>query len=499
MKVFSRLSQATIYHPEVVLSMNARFRRSSTLFLFIIFVLAVSVISLLAYSTFHHYFELYSGSERNHGSEYFQIVIFTLTIVCSLLGISLGSGVVNGEKARKTFEFLVTSSVTPEYIVVGKFFAHFFHILLFVLACAPFMMMALYLGGLDTSLALLSLYTLLLLASANLAISMAFSAMTPILGSSMVLSFLTCGGLTTMLMTEAGNLMSPYGRLHVNNLAFLEFAVMFTLLWMVVTGLSFVSCSVALKNRFANRTIGFKIWILFTCTVFFFIGWYLYFIKKGTIGTLPYIAFVILFGFFSYMCVESSIFHPKSEERWTKLWYALRPGGTRNFIFMLIVGAMYLVSFATLLTSASSPYPVYYRYFDTIERLLFLSCYLISWLMFICSVGIFIGSHTGFFKKPFIIHTVALLIICLIYPLIRLYITSFTRSPLSESDIDIYISPFFVLEATNWFNTNRLDKSGLAILMLVILSVIMLIKSHRKVEYLKSLVRSTGKPALTIK
>lgn len=67
--------------------------------------------------------------------------------IASLMAPSFASGAVSGEKERSTYEMLLATPLRPGAIILGKLIASLTHLLLFVIASIPIMMLCLPLGG----------------------------------------------------------------------------------------------------------------------------------------------------------------------------------------------------------------------------------------------------------------------------------------------------------------------------------------------------------------
>jgi len=67
--------------------------------------------------------------------------------IASLMAPSFAAGAVSGEKERSTYEMLLATPLRPSAIILGKLIASLTHLLLFVIASIPIMVLCLPLGG----------------------------------------------------------------------------------------------------------------------------------------------------------------------------------------------------------------------------------------------------------------------------------------------------------------------------------------------------------------
>ncbi|MGC6445984.1 MAG: ABC transporter permease subunit [Rubripirellula sp.] len=70
-------------------------------------------------------------------------------VIASLMAPSFAAGAVTGEKERSTYEMLLASPLRPGAIILGKIIASLTHLILFVVASVPIMVLCLPLGGLS--------------------------------------------------------------------------------------------------------------------------------------------------------------------------------------------------------------------------------------------------------------------------------------------------------------------------------------------------------------
>lgn len=496
MRFFNWIKTHTLDHPAFALVMNSRFRRGAPIWVFIAFLLLIGIIAVLAYAGFSGNYERrgdpfsvtgYGGTDS--GQTYFVTLVVTMSIICTLLSVGFGCTSINGERLRKTYEFLVTTSSSSEFIVFGKFFSFYSQVLIFIFACAPFLMLSLYLGGLDTMSVLFSIYMLFLLTSANLLVSMALSAVSPIQATSVVLSFMFCGGLTSMADSAIVLTLKGFRRGSTGADDFLlAMLLISTVTWFVVVSLCFIGCSVALKNRFSNRTAAFKMW--FAGALLSLVGLALYLTleyKSDDFDKVGYYAFVTVVALFSYICIEDNIFHPKLEERWKGMWYPMRPGGSRNYVFAIIAVCAGLAALWIVSLGEDSVRTWYYARRES--PVVIISVYIAAWTLFMYAIALFIGAHKHIFKRPAMIHTVALTFVLVLYPFIR-FMVSAIASRSTKTPFDVYICPFWGLTMLFYEREEAIVNAAIVSVVMVVAAIFLISKSHTRVEYLKGLIYS---------
>ncbi|GAB3174946.1 ABC transporter permease subunit [Myceligenerans halotolerans] len=150
----------------------------------------------------------YLGSDEPLGGMIYSIVVCFVLFLGLLVAPTLSSGAINGDRNAGTLATLQVTMLSPAEIVLGKLAASWLAALAFLLASVPFILWALFAGGI-TAFALVG--TLLMLAvvlGVVCAIGLGFSAVVTKPSAAAVLTYLTIGTITVVLPILFG-LLAP--------------------------------------------------------------------------------------------------------------------------------------------------------------------------------------------------------------------------------------------------------------------------------------------------
>ncbi|MBL0887248.1 ABC transporter permease [Myceligenerans sp. I2] len=150
----------------------------------------------------------YSGPGDPFGGMIYSIVVLFVLFLGLLVAPTLSSGAINGDRNAGTLATLQVTMLSPAEIVLGKLAASWLAALAFLVASVPFVVWALFAGGV-TVLALVG--TLLMLAvvlGVVCAVGLGFSALVTKPSAAAVLTYLTIGTITVVLPILFG-LLAP--------------------------------------------------------------------------------------------------------------------------------------------------------------------------------------------------------------------------------------------------------------------------------------------------
>jgi ABC-type transport system involved in multi-copper enzyme maturation permease subunit len=150
----------------------------------------------------------YTGTGEPLGGMIYSIVVFFVLFLGLLVAPTLSSGAINGDRNAGTLATLQVTMLSPAEIVLGKLAAAWLAALAFLVTSVPFIVWALFAGGI-TVLALVG--TLLMLAvvlGIVCAIGLGFSAIVTKPSAAAVLTYLTIGTITVVLPILFG-LLAP--------------------------------------------------------------------------------------------------------------------------------------------------------------------------------------------------------------------------------------------------------------------------------------------------
>lgn len=150
----------------------------------------------------------YFGPGEPLGGMIYSIVVCFVLFLGLLVAPTLSSGAINGDRNAGTLATLQVTMLSPAEIVLGKLAASWLAALAFLVASVPFILWALFAGGI-TAFALVG--TLLMLAvvlGVVCAIGLGFSAIVTKPSAAAVLTYLTIGTITVVLPILFG-LLAP--------------------------------------------------------------------------------------------------------------------------------------------------------------------------------------------------------------------------------------------------------------------------------------------------
>ena len=134
------IRQNPVLHRESLLNL----RSGRSFGLFAVYLLVLTAVVLLAWPREGAVDLSGDGASAGRLTELF---FLSQLIGVAMLAPSFAAGTIAGEKERRTYEMLLASPVPPGRIVLGKFIATQLHLVLFIVASLPIVVLCLPLGG----------------------------------------------------------------------------------------------------------------------------------------------------------------------------------------------------------------------------------------------------------------------------------------------------------------------------------------------------------------
>src|SRR5689334_16927337 len=152
------------FNPVLVKELRGRMRGSRAFVLLTVYLLILSVVTLLLYAALGSS----PGSDLNAGRRIGKVLFLTIAAVALIevcvITPALTSGGIAGEKERQTYDLLIASLLSPWQIVWGKMGAALAFALLLILAVVPVMSLAFLFGGVSLAEVLIALIGLIMTA-----------------------------------------------------------------------------------------------------------------------------------------------------------------------------------------------------------------------------------------------------------------------------------------------------------------------------------------------
>lgn len=163
-------------NPILVKELRSRMRGARAFVLMTIYLVVLSVVTLLLYSALASS----SGNDINAGrlvgkSLFLTVAAVALVEVC-LITPSLTAGAIAGERERQSYDLLISSLLTPWQIVWGKLASALAFAMLLILAVVPIMSLAFLFGGVSLAEMLIALIGLIVTAITYATLGLTWSA-----------------------------------------------------------------------------------------------------------------------------------------------------------------------------------------------------------------------------------------------------------------------------------------------------------------------------------
>lgn len=148
------------------------------------------------------------GSNEHYGGMIYSIVVLFVLFLGLLVAPTLSSGAINGDRNSGTLATLQVTMLSPAEIVLGKLAASWIAALVFLVASVPFIVWALFAGGVTVFALVGTLLMLAVVLGIVCAIGLGFSSIVTKPSASAVLTYLTIGTITAVLPILFG-LLAP--------------------------------------------------------------------------------------------------------------------------------------------------------------------------------------------------------------------------------------------------------------------------------------------------
>jgi ABC-2 type transport system permease protein len=185
-------------NPVIVKELRARMRGWRSLLILVIYLSALSLITMMIYSAAKDSTRGFGGpaSSQVGGVIFAGLVIFQ-TIMVGLLTPAFTSSAITQEREQKTYELLVTTLLSPREIIMGKLGSALAYVALLIIAVAPIESLAFMFGGVSPEEIILSQVVMLAAALLFASVGIFWSAT---VRSSVASSVLTYGTILFLMI-----------------------------------------------------------------------------------------------------------------------------------------------------------------------------------------------------------------------------------------------------------------------------------------------------------
>jgi ABC-type transport system involved in multi-copper enzyme maturation permease subunit len=184
-------------NPVLVKELRGRMRGPRAFVLLTIYLLILSVVTLLLYAALG----ANPGTDLNAGRRIGKVLFLTIATVALIevcvITPALTSGSIAGEKERQTYDLLVASLLTPWQIVWGKLGAALAFAMLLIVAVVPVMSLAFLFGGVTLAEVLIALVGLVTTAVFYATVGLFWSA---VMRGTLGATILSLGSIILMLL-----------------------------------------------------------------------------------------------------------------------------------------------------------------------------------------------------------------------------------------------------------------------------------------------------------
>lgn len=189
-------TRSLLRNPVIRKELRGRMRGSRAFLLLTIYLIVLSIVTLLVYSIYAFSASLpgSTGSLQVFGKIFFGITVWIEVLTISFLAPAFTAGSISSERERQTFELLRITLLPARSLVMGKFISGLSYLLLLLFATLPLQSLAFVFGGVQLSEVLISSLLLLVTAVAFCALGVFLSS----LSKSTMLSSLIAYGVSIL-------------------------------------------------------------------------------------------------------------------------------------------------------------------------------------------------------------------------------------------------------------------------------------------------------------